>query len=220
MQQVRIVCVDDHSIFRDGLRRLLEAEPDFAVVGEAGTMADGLRVVRETRPDLLLLDMALPDGTGLDALSLLNAEPHTVKTILLTGAADHDETIEGIRLGAQGLVLKHTATALLYKAIRCVVRGELWFTRDHIPDLVNSMRRAGSETPSPIDTLTPRELDVVSAIVAGGTNRDVSKELSMSEQTVKNHLCHIYDKVGVSTRLELALFAMHHKVLQRVRRRT
>jgi DNA-binding NarL/FixJ family response regulator len=219
MPQIRLVCVDDHPLFRDGLRRLLEAEPDFAVVGEAGTIGDALRMVGELKPDIVLLDMALPDGSGLDALSLLGDGATAPKTILVTGAADHDQMVEALRLGAHGVVLKHTATALLYKAIRCVMRGEYWFARDQIPNLVNTMRRAGAEGRSPIETLTPRELDVVGAIVAGGTNRDVSKDLQMSEQTVKNHLCHIYDKVGVSTRLELALFAMHHNVLGRRQKR-
>jgi DNA-binding NarL/FixJ family response regulator len=215
---IRIVCVDDHPIFRDGLRRLLEAERDFAVVGEAASVREGVDVVATLHPDVLLLDMGLQDGTGLDVLAGLNASGARVRTILLTAAADRAQILQGIKLGAHGLVLKQTATTLLYKAIRCVMSGEYWFARDQLPGLIDTLRKppAPSGT-SPLDTLTPRELAVIAVIVEGGTNRDVSRELKLSEQTVKNHLSHIYDKVGVSSRLELAVFAIHHNLLHRHR---
>jgi DNA-binding NarL/FixJ family response regulator len=207
------VTADDHPIFRDGLRRLLEAEPGFTIVGEAGSGREAIELVAERAPDVLLLDLAMPDGTGLDVLRAIGSTSR-VRVILLTAAADKAETIEALQLGARGLVLKHSATALLHKCIRAVVAGEYWFGHDRVPDMIDALRSlAQPRAASPVQTLTRREIHVIAAVVGGATNRDISEQLGLSEQTVKNHLSHIYDKVGVSNRLELALFAIHHKLL-------
>ena len=213
MQNIRIVIVDAHPIFRDGLRRLLEAEPGFEVVGESGNATDAVPRIRTLSPDVLLLDLALPDGTGLDVLRAVGRW-NGVRPILLTAAADKRETIEALQLGARGLVLKDSATALLHKCIRVVVSGEYWFGRDRMPDLVDALRQL-HENPAatPAQTLTRREVHVIAAVLNGATNRDISEQLGLSEQTVKNHLSHIFDKLGVSNRLELALYAIHHKLL-------
>jgi DNA-binding NarL/FixJ family response regulator len=213
MQTIRIVTADDHPIFRDGLRRLLEAEPGFTIVGEAGSGREAIELVAERAPDVLLLDLAMPDGTGLDVLRAIGSTSR-VRVILLTAAADKAETIEALQLGARGLVLKHSATPLLHKCIRAVVAGEYWFGHDRVPDMIDALRRlAQPRSASPVQTLTRREIHVIAAVVGGATNRNISEQLGLSEQTVKNHLSHIYDKVGVSNRLELALFAIHHKLL-------
>lgn len=212
MQNIRIAIVDDHPIFRDGLRRLLEAEPGFEVVCEAGSVHDAAQRLADLSPDVLLLDLALPDGTGLDVLRALGQS--TIRSILLTAAAEKREMIEALQLGARGLVLKESATALLHKCIRTVVAGEYWFGRDRMPDLVEALRQLREAKPaSPAQTLTRREVHVIAAVVSGATNRDISEELGLSEQTVKNHLSHIFDKLGVSNRLELALYAIHHRLL-------
>jgi DNA-binding NarL/FixJ family response regulator len=212
MPPIRIVTADDHPIFRDGLKRLLEAEKGFAVVGEAGTGREAVQRVTELSPDVLLLDLAMPDGSGLDVLRTLD-RTSTVRSILLTAAAEKREIIEALQLGARGLVLKDAATALLPKCIRAVVAGEYWFGRNRLPDLIDALRQLREvPPPSPVQTLTKRELRVIAAVVSGATNRDISEELGLSEQTIKNYLSHIFDKVGVSNRLELALYAMHHKL--------
>lgn len=220
MEGIRIVIADDHPIFRDGLRRLLEAEREFLVAGEAHSGNEALRVVAAVAPDVLLLDLAMEDGTGLEVLEALNASRSTVKTLLLTAAAENHEVMEAIQLGARGLVLKHAATTLLYRAIRGVMAGEYWLGHDRIPSLIETLRQLGQpDPPSPVDTLTSREIAVIGAVVDGATNRDVSEQLNLSEQTVKNHLSHIYDKVGVSNRLELVVFAMHHNLLAKRKKR-
>lgn len=211
---IRIVTADDHPIFRDGLRRLLESEPGFQVVGEAGSGTEALRVVAQLSPDILLLDMGMPDGSGLDVLRALRGESGKVKVILLTAGAEKEHMLEALQLGARGLVLKHSATPLLHKCIRSVMAGEYWFGHDRLPDLIEALREVGEpRMPAPVETLTRREIQVIAAVVDGATNRDISEQLGLSEQTVKNHLSHIYDKIGVSNRLELALFAIHHKLL-------
>lgn len=214
MAPIRIVTADDHPIFRDGVRRLLEAEPGFAVVGEAGSGAETLRLVAEQDPDILLLDLGMPDGTGLEVLHALHDRQANVRVVLLTANAESEEMIEALQLGVRGLVLKHSARPLLHKCIRAVMAGEYWLGHDRMPELIDAIRALGRpRPPSPAETLTAQELRVIAAVADGATNRDISDQLGLSEQTVKNHLSHIYDKVGVSNRLELALFAIHHKLL-------
>lgn len=215
MQTIRIVTADDHAIFRDGLRRLLEAEPGFVVVGEAASGTEALSLVSQHSPDVLLLDLAMADGSGLDVLRALHDSGSSVKTVLLTAGADKEQVIEALQLGAAGLVMKHSATSLLHKCIRNVMSGEYWVGHDRMPELIEALRDLSRpRARSPIETLTTRELNVIAAVVDGATNKDISEMLGLSEQTVKNHLSHIYDKVGVSNRLELALFAIHHKLLE------
>jgi len=217
MPSVRIVTVDDHPIFRDGLRRLLEAESGLEVVAEGGSGADALRLVEAFAPDVLLLDLALPDMSGLDVLRKLNHHVKHVRVVLLTASADKQQMTDALLLGARGLVLKESATPLLYKCIRSVMAGEYWLGRGRMPDVIDALRELGNRrTPTPAETLTRRELLVISAIVDGSTNRQIAEQLGLSEQTVKNHLSVVYDKLGVSNRLELALYAVHHKLPDRL----
>ena len=210
---IRIVTADDHAIFRDGLRRLLESEDEFKVVGEASGGAETLRLVATHNPDVLLVDLSMADMSGLDVLRALSESRSPVKAILLTAGADRAQMVEALMLGARGLVLKESATELLYKCIRCVHNNEYWFGRDRFSDVLDALRRtAEPKSVPPAATLTRRELQIVSCIVAGASNRDISTQLGVSEQTVKNHLSTIFDKIGVSTRLELALYAIHHKL--------
>lgn len=211
---IRIVTADDHLLFRDGLSRLLESEPGFEVVGVGSTGSDALRLVAQHAPDVLLLDLAMNDMSGLDVLRALQDAASPVRVILLTATATREQMVEALVLGARGLVLKESAAELLYKCIRAVTRDEYWFGRDRFPDLVEALRRAGGR-PSvpPAATLTSRERQIVAAVVGGASNRDVSRQLGLSEQTVKNHLSSIFDKLGVSSRLEMALYAIHHKLI-------
>jgi two-component system nitrate/nitrite response regulator NarL len=214
---VRIVIADDHPIFRDGLRKLLEQEPDLEVVGEAADGAEAVKLARELKPDILLLDFAMPRHPGLEALRALEAEQEGPRTIVLTASIEKRQIIEALQLGARGVVLKESATQLLLKSIRAVMSGEMWIGRENVHDLVQFLRNAegapAPPTPAPSLGLTPRELDIVGTIVAGYSNREIARHLGISEDTVKNHLSNIFDKVGVSSRLELALFAVNHRLI-------
>jgi DNA-binding NarL/FixJ family response regulator len=211
---IRILIADDHPIFRDGLRRLLETERGFQVVGEA---ADGLQTIaqaRQHKPDILLLDLAMPRMPGLETLRELASAKSPVRTILLTAAIERAQIVEALQLGARGVVMKESATELLLKSIRSVMDGEYWVGRECVHDLVETLRQLapthGEETRKKTFGLTPRELEIITAIVAGYTNKDIAQKFSISEQTVKHHLTNIFDKLGVSNRLELALFAVNH----------
>jgi DNA-binding NarL/FixJ family response regulator len=212
---IRIVIADDHPIFRDGLRRLLAVEPDFEVVGEASDGRQALQCVRAQHPDVLLLDLAMPGVGGLETLRELRADTEAVRAVVLTASIDREDALEAVRLGARGIVLKAAATPLLYKCIRAVVAGEYWIGHERVQDLVASLRGFGDarsgERP-PAATLTRRELQVALAVLDGASNREIAQKLGLGEQTVKNHLSSIFDKLGVSSRLELALYAVHHRL--------
>jgi two-component system nitrate/nitrite response regulator NarL len=216
-QGIRVLIADDHPIFRDGLRKLLESEPGFRVVGEAADGGEAVSLARQLLPDVLLLDLAMPRVPGMDALRELAGSATPVRIILLTAAIEKRQILEALQLGAKGVVLKESATELLMKSIRSVMAGEYWVGRESVHDLVRMLREL---TPAPGEELkrkhfglTPRELEIVSTIVAGYTNKDIAEKFSLSEQTVKHHLTNIFDKLGVSNRLELALFAVNHHLI-------
>ncbi len=189
-QPIRIVIADDHPIFRDGLRRLLEAEPDLKVVGEA--------------QDEALREMS--SGSNSNA----------VRVILLTAAAEKKQIVEALQLGARGVVMKDSATQLLLKSIHTVMAGEYWVGRESVSNLVQYLRSlvqsSGEEARQKKFGLTPRELEIVSTVVAGYSNKEIAEYCKISEDTVKHHLSNIFDKLGVSTRLELALFAVNQSL--------
>lgn len=218
---IRVLLADDHPIFRDGLKRLLEAEQGFAVVGEA---SDGERVpelVRQMRPDVLLLDLAMPRVPGLEVLKTLAESAAPVRTILLTAAIERADVLRALQAGAYGIVLKDSATEVLFRSIRAVVNGQYWIGSEAIADLVAVLQQVRKDADQEHKTsnnryrLTRREHEVVAAIVAGSTNRDIARQLGVTEDTVKHHVTNVFDKLGVSNRLELAMFAINHNLVDR-----
>ncbi len=216
-QSVRILIADDHAIFRAGLRKLLESERGMEVVGEAADGIEAAGLARQLHPDILLLDLAMPRASGLDALRELASDELPVRTVLLTAAIERKQIVEALQLGARGVVLKEAATALLFRCIRAVMEGQYWVGRESVTSLVKTLRQLapgpGEEARQKKFGLTPRELEIVAVVVAGYTNREIAQKFSISEQTVKHHLSNIFDKLGVSTRLELALFAVNHNLI-------
>jgi len=217
VQYVRILVADDHPIFRDGLRKLLEAETDFQVVGEASDGGEAIKMAQRLKPDILLLDLAMPQVPGLEALRELRNSVEAIRVILLTAAIDREQIVDALHHGVRGVVLKESATQLLLKSIRCVMAGQYWVGRESVTDLVRIIRDL---TVIPEQgprkrayNLTPRERDIISSIVDGYTNKDIAEKFSIAEQTVKHHLGNIFDKLGVSNRLELALYAVNHHLV-------
>lgn len=212
--EVRILIADDHSLFREGLCKLLEEQPGFRVVGEASDGREALQLVKQRKADLLLLDLQMPSLPGMEVLRQLEAADKGLRTIVLAATIDKDQVAEAFRLGACGIVLKESATSLLLECMRAVLDGKFWVVREAVSDLsplLNEGDYCGELKGRPKHFgLTGREMEVLAAVVAGKTNREIAGQFSISEQTVKHHVTNIFDKVGVYNRLELALFAIHH----------
>ncbi len=213
---VRVVIADDHTIFRDGLRRLLETEPGLQVVGEAADGVEALTLTRELQPDILLLDLAMPRKAGMEVMRELSTEPDIQgKIIILTAAIERIQIVQALQFGARGVVMKDAATPLLIKAIRSVVTGEYWVGREAVGDIVDFMRNSNSSDKQQKNYgLTKREMDILVSIVTGLSNKEIARRFALSEDTVKHHLTNIFDKVGVNSRLELALFAINNRLTE------
>ena len=206
---IRILIADDHAIFRDGLRRLLSSENDFNVVGEAADGNEAMALIQQLKPDILLLDLAMPRAPGMETLRQLVQSQLSVRVIVLTASIHPFEVTCALQLGARGVVLKASAPEVLLKSIRAVAEGQYWVAGEVLQDWSHVLQR-----PKGTSTLTAREMEIVSAIRSGNSNREIALKLSISEETVKRHLSNIFSKLGVSSRLELAMLAGHHDLGQ------
>jgi two-component system, NarL family, nitrate/nitrite response regulator NarL len=216
-RKIRVLIADDHPIVRYGLRRLLEDAAEFRVVGEAADGGEAVALARQLSPDVLLLDVSMPRLSGLEALRQLSISQSPVLTVLLSESLDNGKLIEAVRLGARGVVFKESAPSLMVKALRSVMAGQYWVGRDTVADLVRSLQEsrsapAGPE-PKPGSRLTPREREMVAAVTAGRSNKEIAAKLAVSEDTVKHHLTNIFDKLGLSNRIELAVFAIENRLV-------
>ena len=216
-RNIRIVIADDHTMFRDGLRRVLETDPHFQIVGEAADGLEAVRRVRELAPDILLLDLSMPRHSGWEALQELERLALRARTVVVAAAMDKDEVVEALRLGARGVVLKESASELLVDGIRAVMAGDYWVGDVGVSELVQAVRRIVSHLGRAAQHrnfgLTEREMEIMAAVVGGYANKDIAQSFCLSERTIKNHLTNIFDKLGVSSRLELALFAVNHQLV-------
>ncbi len=213
---ITILIAVSHAIFRDGLRVLLQMETDFDVIGEASDGEEAVHLAARIQPDILLLDMMMPKRNGLDVLRQLRRANLSARVLILTADVGKDISVQALNLGARGVILNTSTSAILFRAIRKVMDGEYWISRESVAGLVErlktSTQRAG--VPSLKFGLTPRELEIVVAVVSGYSNPEIAEKLALSEQTVKHHLTHVFDKLGVYSRVELALFAVNHNLVE------
>ena len=212
-QPVRILVADDHPIFRDGLRKLLTSDDNLTIVGEASNGQECIQMLSKLKPDILLLDLRMPDKDGLAVLEEINFETLPTRVIVLTATEDDRDVIRAMRLGARGVVLKQSATDLLVKSIHKVYSGEIWLDQHMTAEVMKAFSKSSEVGPrrdKPL--LSDREKEIVQLVAQGFRNKEIGEKLFISEQTVKNHLHNIFDKLGVSDRLELALYAIHHRI--------
>ncbi|MGI8992136.1 MAG: response regulator [Bryobacteraceae bacterium] len=214
--RIRIMIADDHEIFRDGLRNLLTAQPDLSVVAEAARGEDVPALVREHEPDILLLDLQIRGADGIATLQRLQAMSVKTRIIIMTASDDKEEHLRALRSGTSGIVQKKTPTEMLLKSIRKVHSGEIWLDRTTTAEVMRKFAALRDGAPGfngvrerEASPLSNREREIVALVSQGFKNKEMAEKMFISEQTVKNHLHNIFDKLGVSDRLELALYAIH-----------
>lgn len=216
IQRTRVLIADDDPIVRDVVRSHLASQPNIEVVGDAVDGRQALTMASELVPDLLILDLLMPNLPGLETLRELTASD--VRTVLLCSTLTKRQILEALQLGARGILLKQQLSELL-PALRAVIDGQYWVggkSVSNVLQIVSGLAAEVSTTPSKTNFgLTDRELEVVNLVTQGLTNREIATNLRISEETVKRHLTNIFDKVGMSSRLELALFALDHRLVAR-----
>jgi two-component system, NarL family, nitrate/nitrite response regulator NarL len=207
---IRLVVVDDHPIVLEGLERLFRLEGDLEIVARCVNVREALEAVRHHRPDILLLDVRLPGGSGLDVLEQVRREGLPTRTVLLAGSVNQDELLEALRLGARGVVLKEMAPELLIRCLRTVHAGGRWLEDDFLSRAIEGiLDKDGVARPGRL-SLSAREMEILRLAATGHHNREIADTLHITEGTVKVHLHNIYEKLGVEGRVELTLYARDH----------
>lgn len=214
-----ILIADDHPIFRDGLRKLIESQQGLSVTGETSVGPEVVSLVRETKPDVLLLDLVVPGRSAFQVLSGLADLTPPVRTLVMASAVEEGSILEAFYLGAHGIILKGAPREVLLNSIRSVIAGQYWLDHESVPIVIEALRKTfpswKGATRDRDYGLTPRELKIVERIATGSSNKEMGQEFSISERTVKHHLTNVFNKLGMSSRLELAVFALEHGLVDR-----
>lgn len=210
-EKLRIVVADDHKVVRTGIRLLLETQPDYKVVGEAGTAEEAYRATLREKPDILLLDLQMPGDPPLDLIPKIADRFPDTAVLVLTMQDDPAYVEQSLNAGAKGYVLKEAADTELINALKAVSEGKRYLEPTLAAQLVGDKSKTDSRR-SPAD-LSPREIDVLRLLVKGYTNKEIASELVISVRTVESHRAHIIQKTGVGTRAALVRFAEEHGLL-------
>jgi DNA-binding NarL/FixJ family response regulator len=215
---IRILIVDDHVLFREGLAAIIRGESDIEIAGFAGSVKDAVEIARTTKPDVILMDFAMPDGTGADATQRILKELPDCRIIFLTMSDESEDLFAAVRSGAKGYILKNIHPSKLVAALRSVYQGESALSRSMTLRLMEELARSDVPT-RPRDPkmakLTPRELDVLRALSGGKTNQEIANQLFLSENTVKYHVHSILDKLELADRREASHFAREHGIAKK-----
>ena len=210
-KRIRIVIADGQPIFCQGLRRVIETQSDLWLVAETSDGAEAVKLMHKYSPDVLLLDLAVSGLAALNVLRSVHSSASQVRSIVLANEIETCDAHQALKLGAHGVMRKDSSAELLLKGVRSVMAGECWMARENMANFLTWLGN-GTSPSADVPTgnhlhLTSRELQIVSAIIEGETNKGIAVRLGLSENTVKHHLTHVFDKLGVSSRLELAVFA-------------
>jgi len=210
----RILIADDHGVLRAGLRALLNAEPGLDVVGEAGDGDEALRLTRTLQPDIVLMDINMPGSGGIEATRQLKQLHPDVRVLILTVHEDEGLLQEAIRAGAAGYIIKRAVESELINAIRAVSRGDLYVHPSMTRALLTNTSLASAGNQAAIETLTPREIEILGLIAQGHTNRQIADLLTLSVRTVESHRANLMEKLNVHSRVELVRYAAQHGLLK------
>lgn len=204
--QLRVMIVDDHEVVREGMRTLIGRHKEMVVVGEAATMAEAVEMAARSKPDVIIMDVRLPDGSGVEACrAIREARPET-KVIMLTSYADDEALFASIVAGAAGYLLKQTRGQAVIDAITAVAQGRSLLDPDVTGKVLERVRRGNADEDPAFASLTDQERKVLEQLAEGKTNRDIGEVLFLSEKTVKNYVSRILDKLGLSRRAEAAAY--------------
>lgn len=212
-QKIRIALIDDHTLFRSGLKALLSRQSDFEIVGEAADGLEGVKLVERTQPDLVLLDLDMPTMNGHEALEQLLSSNPDLAVLMLTVSEDGDDLAECMRLGARGYLLKKIDADFLLQSIRHAVGGDSVISPEMTSKLVMKLRRDNFQPvpPAPdVDSLTPRERQTLAWLARGVSNKEIARALDLAESTVKVHVQSVLRKLNIKSRVQAAVFAVEH----------
>lgn len=213
--KIRIVLIDDHNLFRSGIKALLSRQVNFDIVGEAADGLSGVKLVEQTNPDIVLLDLDMPVMNGRETLAQILSVRHEQNVVMLTVSEDGEDLTECMRLGARGFLLKNINAEFLVDCIKRAVDGDNVFSPEMTARLVQSLiRPQHTSTGSALDTLTPRELEILGHLAAGHSNKIIARQLDLAESTIKVHVQNILRKLELSSRVQAAVYAVQHKVPQ------
>ncbi len=211
MKSIRVLIIDDHTLFRSGIKLLLERQEGFEVVGEASDGLEGVKRAKQLKPDVVLLDLHMPVTGGLVTIPLLRDEVPKTEIIMLTVSEDTDDLLEALRMGARGYLLKNIETEFLLDSIRRAAAGESVMSSHMAGKLADAMR-----VPQKVDgnaraeKLTPREREIIAMLASGASNKEIARKLDLAESTVKIHVQGILRKLSLASRVQAAVYAVEH----------
>ncbi len=208
---IRIVVIDDHTLFRRGITALLAREAGFAVVGEAADGFEGIRTVLAQKPDVVLLDLHMPGISGIEALQAIQKDAPGTHVVMLTVSEDAEDLLTALRAGALGYLLKNIDSDFLIASIRRAADGESVISPEMTGKLMREVRSGASASP-PDSALSPREREILRHLAKGASNKEIARTLDVAESTVKIHVQHILRKLGLASRLQAAVWAIEHGV--------
>jgi len=218
MQPIRVLLVDDHTLFRNGVKALLQRHPEFEVVGEAGDGLEGVKRAKSLKPDVVLLDIHMPGVSGKEAVQLIAEEAPSTHVVMLTVSEDAEDLIEAVRAGARGYLLKNIDTDFLLESLRRAARGESVMAAQMTGKLLAGVRAMAKDGPEDVEEkekLSPREREIVALLARGASNKEIANTLNVAESTVKIHVQNIFKKLNLSSRVQVAVYAVEHGLAPR-----
>jgi two-component system nitrate/nitrite response regulator NarL len=215
MKPIRVLLVDDHTLFRSGIKLLLERQPGFEVVGEAGDGLEGVKRANQLKPDIVLLDLHMPITSGLAAIPLLMEEAPDAQILILTVSEDADDLLDALRAGARGYLLKNIETDFLLNSIRSAANGESVMSSQMAGKLADAVRSIpiSISTTLEVNKLTPREREIIVMLARGASNKEIARLLDLAESTVKIHVQGILRKLNLASRVQAAVYAVEHNLV-------
>lgn len=217
MRPIRILIIDDHTLFRSGIKLVLQRQEEFEVVGEASDGLEGVKRAKQLKPDVVLLDLHMPGTSGLEALRLLTEDVPETQVVMLTVSEDAEDLLETLRAGARGYLLKNIDTEFLLESIRRAAHGESVMSPQIAHKLADSLRAPSKDSAAAVDVspdkLSPREREIIVMLAHGSSNKEIARILNLSESTIKIHVQGILRKLNIAKRVQAAVYAVEHGLI-------